>query len=498
MIDVRKLRAAWGRRSLHRLAWASSLVGFALLFMVNGWQRYDDMVNAVSTQHDLALLRVATAAASVQASGGVLAAFRASQIYVDEVGLPLAHEMIHQVTTADGHYIAGNLELEIPAEVSRKMATGSREPQLFDGWYRQERVRMAAVATTHGQGDTAFPVRLLLIEPNQNRQDAKGEGLKAIVLRGVLSWVASTLFVGCLLWLSLHPIYALCSELAQRGNKNYLPLDETRPAELAPLVRSLNQLLEAQRTSVEQQRRFLADASHQLRTPLAVLRTQMQGMAAGELKVEETLPKMIRTVDRSTGLATQLLSMVKVEQLANEARWAPVSLDAVASDVAIEFAPLIARKRLDFSLEAIPVTLRSDAWMLGEIIRNLMANAIHHSPVGASIGIIIRLLRDEVELIVWDVGGGVSEAVQERLFEPFMASKGGTGIGLGLAICRQIADAMTAQVYLFNRQELGAVVGCDAVIRWPSSLLVTLTDSQPQATGPSVSADVHTCKGLGS
>jgi signal transduction histidine kinase len=481
MIYTGRLRAVWERRSLHRLAWASSLVGFALLFVWDGWHRYEDMVKAVSKRHDLALLRVATAVASVQASGGVVTAFRASQIYMDEVGLPLVHEMSHQVTTSDGHYISGNVELEIPEEMSRKIAKGSREPYLFDGWYRNEPVRMASVSTVTGQGEAAFPARLLLVEPHQNRQEAKGEGLQSIVVRGILSWMVSTLFVGCLLWLSLQPIYALCSELARRGDKNYLPLDEERPAELTPLVRSLNQLLEAQRTSVEQQRRFLADASHQLRTPLAVLRTQMQGMASGELNVQETLPKMIRTVDRSTSLATQLLSMVKVEQLSHEARWAPVSLNAVASDVAIEFAPLIARKRLEFSLDAIPVTLRSDAWMLGEIIRNLMSNAIHHSPVGSSIGIVIRRLRHEVELIVWDAGGGVSESVQERLFEPFMASKGGTGIGLGLAICRQIADAMTAQVYLFNRQERGTVVGCDAVIRWPSSLLVPAADAQPQA-----------------
>jgi len=454
------------------------------------------MVQAVSTRHDLALLRAATAVASMQASGGVVMASRASQIYAEEVGTPLIQEMSHRVTTTDGRYISGNVELDIPQEISRKIANGGRESYLFDGWYRNEPARMVSVSTVLGQGEAALAGRLLLVEPHQNRQEAKGEGLKSIVVRGALSWMASAVFVGCLLWLSLQPIYALCGELVRRSDKNYLPLDESRPAELAPLVRSLNQLLEAQRTSVEQQRRFLADASHQLRTPLAVLRTQMQGMASGDLKVEETLPKMIRTVDRSTSLATQLLSMVKVEQLANEARWAPVSLNTVASDVAVEFAPLIARKRLEFSLDAIPVTLRSDAWMLGEIIRNLMSNAIHHSPIGSSIGIVIRRLRHEIELIVWDAGGGVSESVQERLFEPFMASKGGTGIGLGLAICRQIADAMTAQVYLFNRQECGVVVGCDAVVRWPSSLLVTTPNAQPQGSSPPAAGAVQLPEGV--
>jgi signal transduction histidine kinase len=94
------------------------------------------------------------------------------------------------------------------------------------------------------------------------------------------------------------------------------------------------------------------------------------------------------------------------------------------------------------------------------------------SPPSAALGIVIRRLRHEVELIVWDHGGGVSEAVQERLFEPFSASKGGTGIGLGLAICKKIADAMSARVHLFNRQEQGTVVGCDAVVRWPLTMVI--------------------------
>ena len=119
---------------------------------------------------------------------------------------------------------------------------------------------------------------------------------------------------------------------------------------------------------------------------------------------------------------------------------------------------------------ALPVMLQSDAWLLGELLRNLLSNAVHHSPVAGELGIVLRYLRDEVELIVWDRGGGVEESVKQRLFEPFAASKGGTGIGLGLSICRQIALALSAQVDLFNRVELGQVSGVDAVVRWPRAL----------------------------
>jgi two-component system sensor histidine kinase TctE len=80
----------------------------------------------------------------------------------------------------------------------------------------------------------------------------------------------------------------------------------------------------------------------------------------------------------------------------------------------------------------------------------------------------VRELRNGTELIVWDHGGGVEAEVMDRLFEPFNASKGGTGIGLGLSICRQIADAMGASIDLFNRVEAGRIIGVDAVIRWQS------------------------------
>jgi signal transduction histidine kinase len=240
--------------------------------------------------------------------------------------------------------------------------------------------------------------------------------------------------------------------------------------ELAPVVLAMNQMLQLQQDSVEQQKKFLADASHQLRTPLAVLRTQIQGLSAGQLDEKETLAKMLHTVERATGLANQLLSMAKVEQLARQGQWQLVDLEAVAREVVLEFGPLLARKRLDFSLESCPLWVRSDPWLLGELLRNLLSNAIHHSSHGAALGIVVRRLQGELELIIWDQAGGIDEAIRARLFEPFSAAKGGTGIGLGLSICRQIAESMNASVNLFNRVEAGRVVGVDAVVRWPVSM----------------------------
>ena len=239
------------------------------------------------------------------------------------------------------------------------------------------------------------------------------------------------------------------------------------PVEWQGLLHAVQGALREQREAIDRQRVFLADASHQLRTPFAVLRAQLQCMRSGELAVTDTLPKMLATVDRSSVLVKQILSMAKVEQLVAQAEWQPVQLEEVAREVCLECGPLIARKGLDFSLESVPVRLRTDAWMLGELLRNLLSNAIHHAPRGSAIGLVVRVLPGQAEIIVWDNGGGIDESVRDRLFEPFQSASGASGVGLGLSICRHIAQSMQAQVNLYNRVQDDRVVGVDAVVRWP-------------------------------
>ena len=124
-------------------------------------------------------------------------------------------------------------------------------------------------------------------------------------------------------------------------------------------------------------------------------------------------------------------------------------------------------KNLDFSLQAVPVNLSTDTWLLGELVRNLLSNAIQHTPPGGALGVVIRVLPSGIELLVWDNGGGLNEAIQARLFEPFQSASGAQGVGLGLSICRQIALSMNAVVDLYNRVQDDCIVGVDAVVRWP-------------------------------
>lgn len=299
-----------------------------------------------------------------------------------------------------------------------------------------------------------------------------------------VQWVlVKTLVFAALIWWVLRqafkPVLLLGHDLASRRVEDLRQISNPQPAELTQLATAVNQLMQQQQASLDQQKKFLADASHQLRTPFAVLRTQLQGVMSGQLEMRDTLPKMLGTVDRSSDLVRQLLAMAKVEQLVRRENWTEVDLAAVARDVVMEFAPLLARKKLDFSLQAIPVCLLTDAWLLGELIRNLMSNAIHHTPKGGALGLVIRVLPGGTELLVWDNGGGMDEAVQARLFEPFQSSSGAQGVGLGLSICRQIAISMNAVVELFNRVQDDRTVGVDAVVRWSHEPAAALADQDP-------------------
>jgi two-component system sensor histidine kinase TctE len=239
------------------------------------------------------------------------------------------------------------------------------------------------------------------------------------------------------------------------------------PREVAPALARLRELHAGERQWVDEQRRFLADAAHQLRTPLAVLRTQLQAGLASSADAREALSNMLHTVDRATGLANQMLSLTRIEQLKRAGRLDPIAVAPAVRDAVVELSPLIARKRLDFALEGDDFEAAADPVMLGELLRNLLANAIHHSPAGSRLGIVLRGAQPVRELLVWDEGPGIDDAVRPRLFTPFGSGQG--GVGLGLSICQQIGGAMGAQVRIFNRMDGERIVGVDALVAWDAA-----------------------------
>jgi signal transduction histidine kinase len=360
------LRKMWHRRSMLSLAWAFSVLAFSTLFLLDAWHVYARQSAALDRQYDKVLVQVTNIWAASVKTGHHTAEVAIFQSGADEFNDWSVEGYRHGVFGRSGQHFFGSHDVQSAVTGVLDTALTSDRPVLGDGVYRGQPVRTASVAVRWGHGG-AVPAVLTVVEPPQLRIEARGDALRAVFLQSLWRWLLALAVVAVLLWQLLHPLQDLRDELESRSPSSAIPIAEQRPAELAPLVRTLNQLIAAQRASVQKQRDFLADASHQLRTPLAVLRTQLQGLSSGELSAHDTLPKMLRTVDRSTNLANQLLSVAKVDQLTQEASWVPVDLATVVAEVGLEFGPLMARKRLDFDLDAVPVRIRTDAWMLGEL-----------------------------------------------------------------------------------------------------------------------------------
>ncbi|MGK6308610.1 sensor histidine kinase [Variovorax sp. DT-64] len=372
---------------------------------------------------------------------------------------PIAEPLFYRVSTMGGEWLAGDRALA--AYPWRTGLPDSGLPRLYITQRGRSPMR-AASALRHVPGAAAGEgVVVQVAEPLRERV-ALWQELPTSLLGWVYGAAAAMTLV---IWSGV----AIASRWLERARQ---ALDSPQvdvsvydgPAELRPAVERMHGLHRRQREWVGQQRRFLADASHQLRTPMSVLRTQLQSAIAGDVPASEVLPQMLHTVDRATGMANQLLSLTKLEQIKRAGELKPVELRAVARDAVMELAPLIAAKRLDFALEGEALWAPADALMLGELLRNLLANAIHHTPPAGRLGILLRAYARTTELVVWDEGQGLDDALRPRLFQPFTAAKG--GVGLGLSICRQIADAMGSTMELYNRVEDRRVIGVDAVVTW--------------------------------
>jgi two-component system sensor histidine kinase TctE len=226
--------------------------------------------------------------------------------------------------------------------------------------------------------------------------------------------------------------------------------------EVRPLVAAMNGTMARMQGLIASQRRFIADASHQLRTPLTVLKTQ------AELALRENDPAAMRaivrsiaaTTDSTVHLANRLLTLARIEHGSGSASLSPVSLAALAQQVGLELALPAVQKGLDLALEAddgFDTTVLGQELLLHELLSNLADNAIHYTPAGGSVLLRVRRIGDEVLLEVQDSGPGIDDAEADKVFMPFYraqaaleANPGGTG--LGLAIVRDIAALHGARV----------------------------------------------------
>jgi two-component system sensor histidine kinase TctE len=409
------------------------------------------------------MVRVLSKQVAVQTAGGTPAAsFRlpagASEIlHTDE-----ADDIYYQVLGLRGEYLSGDRALPVPTDEDR---APPGELRFRDDTLNNDNVRVAYLwVDAPGRPAGAAPL-VQVAETLGKRSRLATEIIKGVILPQFVILPLAVLLVWLALARGIAPLNELQQRIRRRESSDLSPIDERdAPEEVSPLVRAINDLLARLDQSLQAQKHFLADAAHQLKTPLAGLRTQAElaqreidAGAADPKDVKRSLQQIALSSQRAAHMVNQLLAMARAEDKEHASHRQHVNLARLAAETVRDFVPRAMEKRIDLGYEGpdrstTPLMVTGHALLLRELIRNLVDNALQYTPAGGTVT--VRVIDDPfgqvVVLQVEDSGPGIPAAEREQVFQPFYRSLGTNvdGSGLGLAIVREIASQHGVQVTL--------------------------------------------------
>ncbi len=449
------------------------LLPLTLFIVINSISVYRQALAAATTAYDRTLLASAkTIGEQLDVEGYDEAAMlRATVPYSALEAFEADNEsrMFYRVSTREGEMVSGFAELPFWRGTLPLRPPYAALVDFYDARFRDRPVRVAVllqpVASDRGRGMAVVQVA----ETLELRETLARRLLIDMVWRQLLLLAVVAGATVLVVQRATRPVRALGQAIEARAADDLSPIQaQDVPRELAPLVDAMTAVMGRLQRLLDHQKRFVRDAAHQLRTPLAVLKTQVQSAQRGDAPPALALAEIGDTVQRATLLANQMLSLAKVEQLRQRPEFEPLDLAVLVREVALDLSPLVADKRLDFSLEAQPAHVNAHRWMLQELARNLLHNAIKHSPAEAVLQVQVMARGGEAWFRIADAGPGISAELRQRLFAPFAAGDVARGSGLGLAICREIVQTLGGRIALDNRTAPdGRTLGLDAVVQLP-------------------------------
>ncbi|WP_250508597.1 sensor histidine kinase [Caballeronia sp. GACF4] len=292
------------------------------------------------------------------------------------------------------------------------------------------------------------PVLVQVAETLDKRSQLANDIIKGVILPQFVILPLAIVLVWFGLSRGLAPLHALQSNIRARRPDDLSPLEAARaPPEIAPLVASFNDLLVRLEQNMEFQKRFIADAAHQMKTPLAGLRMQAEFALRQEVstEVQRSLEQIAMSSEHAARLVTQLLALARAENRATGQIFSHVELTDLARLAVRDWVQAALAKGIDIGYEepAYPVEVEGNAVMLRELLSNLIDNAIRYTPPNGRVTVRVRTGEhdlDHVHLEVEDTGLGIPSAERERVLERFYRILGreGDGSGLGLAIVKEI------------------------------------------------------------
>lgn len=460
------------RLSLRRYLLLGVLVPVLLLIAVNTVSLYRRALQAADTAYDRTLLASAKSIGELLEviGGGAAVQLKASLPYsaLEPFEADNRSRMFYKVTGFAGEMVSGFDDLLAWRGQIPDRGIYAALVHLYDDHHRGEPVRVAVllqpVAGIAGQSMATIQVA----ETLELRQTLARQILVDTLWRQAALVAVIALVVVVVVQRATRPVRALSATLNSRSENDLAPIrTDNAPRELLPLLDATNQVMARLGHLLEHQKRFIRDTSHQLRTPLAVLKTQVQSALRGDMQPAQALREIGNTVERATELANQMLALAKVEQLRQQGGAPVVDWADVTRAVALDLAALITDRHLDFVIDAPSARVRSHEWALRELTRNLLHNAVQNTTMHSSLRVTLALDGGSAVLVIADTGPGISHDQRQRLFQPFAAGQAEAGSGLGLAICHEIVVTLGGTISLDNREQQGRIAGLDATVRLP-------------------------------
>jgi two-component system sensor histidine kinase TctE len=433
---------ARARTTLRRqlMSWlAAPLAG---LWLISGVVDYDIAKRFVNLAYDRALLEVA-----IDIGRNIKRVD--DQLYIDlpEAALQMLESResgrLHFVVTrTNGEYVSGNPELprshgeEITDRVS-----------YYDDVFRDRAIRVVVLRQPVQAGAGQGAVFIYVGERLMVRTESARQLLLRIMVPQALLIFVAVFIVWYAVGRALGPLKNLQRELASRSDRDLSPLPEAQlPEELSPLIRAMNELLARLSRVFESRQRFVADAAHQLRTPVAGIKTQTELALrqSPSADAQATLKQLYSATEQATRLVNQLLALARAEPGAGRGQHAELlDLVALARDTTTEWVPRALEKNIDLGFDSPLASARieGDPFLLRELLNNLLDNAVRYTPVGGHVTVRVTSHPQGIALNVEDNGPGIPAEDRERVFERFyrVLGTGVEGCGLGLAIVREIA-----------------------------------------------------------
>lgn len=373
--------------------------------------------------------------------------------------------VFYRVTGPNGQLVTGDPGLPGFASTNESLTASKRvqadTPVFFDAIYSGEMVRFVVLGRQVAEpGATGW----LWVQVGQTRR-ARDQLTNELILNALAPIGAMTVLALAVVWFgiggALMPLTRVSRELQSRDPGDLHPITAPVPTEIAPLVGSLNDFMQRLDTNIQALREFIAEAAHQMRTPLAVILAQAQVAGAGE---DEDRRRGLMAIERNSvklsRLLQQLLSDATVAHRADVRAFEDFDLLRVVRTAVRDSTPMALNREARVQTHLKTAPFRGDALLLGEAVKNLIDNAFTHGRAGEhGVEVRVELEDDSYVIRVSDRGEGVDDALAARIFERFSPGRGRTaGAGLGMAIIKKAMQTHGGKVTLHNRKGGGLSV----------------------------------------